>query len=149
MIGYLRDFGFKYNFIAESFETSLPWKDVSRMCTAVNKRIIDDCKRHGIKKQPFISYRVTQVYDTGAVVYIYFGFLYFGLKDPVAVYSEIEDAARDEIMKYGGCISHHHGVGKLRKKFLPRSIGQTGVELIKGLKKTVDPNNIFATGNLI
>jgi alkyldihydroxyacetonephosphate synthase len=30
-------------------------------------------------------------------------------------------------MKYGGCISHHHGVGKLRKKFLPRSIGNTGV----------------------
>ena len=38
-IGYLRDFGFKYNFIAESFETSIPWKDVSKMCTAVTKRI--------------------------------------------------------------------------------------------------------------
>lgn len=87
MIGYLRDFGFKYNFIAESFQTSLPWKDVGKMCTAVNKRIVDDCKRHGIKRQPFISYRVTQVYDTGAVVYVYFGFLYHGLADPVAVYS--------------------------------------------------------------
>lgn len=39
MIGYIRDFGMKYNFIAESFETSIPWKDVSKMCTAVNKRI--------------------------------------------------------------------------------------------------------------
>jgi alkyldihydroxyacetonephosphate synthase len=87
MIGYLRDFGFKYNFIAESFETSLPWKDVSRMCQAVNKRIIDDCKRHGVKREPFISYRVTQVYDTGAVVYVYFGFLLHGIQDPVAVYS--------------------------------------------------------------
>lgn len=149
MIGYLRDFGFKYNFIAESFETSLPWKDVAKMCTAVNKRIVDDCKRLGVKREPFISYRVTQVYDTGAVVYVYFGFLYHGLQDPVAVYSEVEDAARDEIMKYGGCISHHHGVGKLRKKFLPRSIGNTGIELIRGVKNTVDPTNIFATGNLI
>jgi alkyldihydroxyacetonephosphate synthase len=52
-------------------------------------------------------------------------------------------------MKYGGCISHHHGVGKLRKKFLPRSIGDTGIQLLKGVKNTVDPNNIFATGNLI
>lgn len=52
-------------------------------------------------------------------------------------------------MKYGGCISHHHGVGKLRKKFLPRSIGETGVEMLRGLKRTMDPNNIFATGNLI
>jgi alkyldihydroxyacetonephosphate synthase len=52
-------------------------------------------------------------------------------------------------MKYGGCISHHHGVGKLRKKFLPKSIGNTGIELLKGVKRTLDPNNIFATGNLI
>lgn len=119
------------------------------MCTAVNKRIISECKKHGVQKEPFISSRVTQVYDTGAVVYVYFGFLYYGLKDPVGVYSQVEDAARDEIMKYGGSISHHHGIGKLRKKFLPRSIGDTGIELLKGIKKTVDPNNIFATGNLI
>ncbi len=39
MIGYLRDFSLKYNFIAESFETSVPWKDVSKMCSAVAKRI--------------------------------------------------------------------------------------------------------------
>lgn len=90
-----------------------------------------------------------QVYDTGACVYIYFGFIYQGLADPVAVYTEIEDAARDEIMKYGGCISHHHGVGKLRKKFMPRSIGNTGIDILKGLKKTIDPENVFATGNLI
>lgn len=61
MIGYLRDFGFRYNFIAESFETSLPWKDVTKMCSAVSKRISSECKRHGIKKEPFLSSRVTQV----------------------------------------------------------------------------------------
>jgi alkyldihydroxyacetonephosphate synthase len=27
----------------------------------------------------------------------------------VKCYSEIEDAAREEIMKNGGSISHHHG----------------------------------------
>ena len=64
-------------------------------------------------------------------------------------YSEIEDAARDEIMKYGGSISHHHGVGKLRKKFMNRSVGETGINILKGLKSTIDPNNTFATGNLV
>jgi alkyldihydroxyacetonephosphate synthase len=52
-------------------------------------------------------------------------------------------------MKHGGSISHHHGVGKLRKKFLVKSIGETGVNMIKGLKATIDPQNIFATGNLV
>jgi alkyldihydroxyacetonephosphate synthase len=82
-------------------------------------------------------------------VYIYFGFGIEGLKDPLGSYSEIEDAARDEIMKYGGCISHHHGVGKLRKKFMPSSVGATGIEIIKGLKHAIDPSNVFATGNLV
>lgn len=35
-----------------------------------------------------------KVYDTGACVYIYFGFIYQGLSDPVAAYSQIEDSAR-------------------------------------------------------
>jgi alkyldihydroxyacetonephosphate synthase len=61
MIGYIRDFGLKYNFIAESFETSIPWKDVSKMCAAVSKRISTECKRHGVKREPFLSTRVTQV----------------------------------------------------------------------------------------
>eukprot|EP01016_Furgasonia_blochmanni_P000337 TRINITY_DN1004_c0_g2_i10.p2 TRINITY_DN1004_c0_g2~~TRINITY_DN1004_c0_g2_i10.p2 ORF type:complete len:136 (-),score=53.87 TRINITY_DN1004_c0_g2_i10:62-469(-) len=93
------------------------------------------------------AYRVTQLYETGAAIYVYFAFVYYGLQDPVRVYSEVEDAARDEIMKCGGSISHHHGVGKLRKKFLPRSIGDTGIKALEGVKKVFDPNNIFANGS--
>lgn len=52
-------------------------------------------------------------------------------------------------MKLGGCISHHHGVGKLRKKFMPRSVGPLGIDILKGVKQTIDPTNIFATGNLV
>lgn len=38
----------------------------------------------------FGHFRVTQVYDTGACVYFYFGFRYVGIKDPVKVYESIE-----------------------------------------------------------
>ena len=53
-----------------------------------------------------------------------------GLKDPIHDYLEIEKAARDEVMKNGGSISHHHGkvwllvyvlgVGKIRKMFIKK-----------------------------
>jgi len=72
-----------------------------------------------------------------------------GLKDPLKVYMEIEDEARDEVMKCGGSISHHHGIGKLRKKFMTRSIQDNGIQILKGVKKMIDPTNIFANGNLI
>ena len=57
------------------------------MCEAVSKRIKDDCKRLGVKKEPFISFRVTQLYDIGACVYVYFGFYHYGLENPIEVYS--------------------------------------------------------------
>ena len=110
MIAYLRDYALRFSFIAESFETSVAWKNVPALCKNVKERILNECEKKGVIGKPFASFRVTQLYDTGAAVYIYFGFLYKGLADPVQTYSDIEDAARDEIMKNGGCISHHHGM---------------------------------------
>ena len=39
MIAYLRDFGMNYHFIAESFETSVPWSNVLLVCERVKKRV--------------------------------------------------------------------------------------------------------------
>lgn len=52
-------------------------------------------------------------------------------------------------MKNGGCISHHHGVGKLRKRFMKDSVGELGIEMIKAVKERVDPKNIFGCGNVV
>lgn len=68
-------------------------------------------------KHFMISCRVTQTYDVGCCVYFYFGFNFEGIEDPVEVYHIIEERARDEIIASGGSISHHHGIGKLRKKW--------------------------------
>jgi len=52
-------------------------------------------------------------------------------------------------MKAGGSLSHHHGVGKLRKPFMKKAIGEPAIEILKGLQKTVDPKGILANRNLI
>lgn len=108
-IAYLRDIAMAHSFIAESFETSVPWSNVLNLCEKTKERVENECKKWGVKGKPFTSFRLTQVYETGATIYVYFGFRYDGIKDPVKAYSEIEDAARDEVMKCGGSISHHHG----------------------------------------
>jgi len=64
-------------------------------------------------------------------------------------YEAIEDAARDEVMLAGGCISHHHGVGKLRKKFISRTATPNTFEWQNALKDKIDPKNIFAINNTI
>ncbi len=59
VIAYLRDFGFDYGFIAESFETSVPWKNLNNLINNVSKRISDELKKRGLKTSPFVSSRVT------------------------------------------------------------------------------------------
>jgi len=149
VIAYLRDFGFNYNFIAESFETSITWDAVLPMCEGVKRRIFESCAAHGVKSTPFVSCRVTQTYDCGAAVYFYFGFEHAELKDPVGAFTAVENDARDEIMAHGGSISHHHGVGKHRRQWMQETVSATGVHLLKGIKDTLDPQNVFGNGNLI
>ena len=62
-------------------------------------------------------------------------------------YEIIENAARDEVMKCGGCISHHHGVGKIRKRFMERTMSDMALEWNTKIKEAVDPNNIFGINN--
>ena len=40
-------------------------------------------------------------------------------KDPVGVFTSVENDAREAILALGGSLSHHHGVGKHRQKWLP------------------------------
>lgn len=118
VIAYLRDFGQNHHFMAESFETAVPWDKMTNMIEKVNKRIMDSCRQRGVNSHIFCSSRVTQVYETGACVYLYFGFNYKEMDDPIEVYEGVENDAREEILNCGGSLSHHHGVGKIRKAFL-------------------------------
>jgi alkyldihydroxyacetonephosphate synthase len=82
---------------------------------------------------------------------VYFGFGYTGIPNDqvVKIYEAVEDECRDEIIKNGGSISHHHGVGKIRKRYVKRMIAPLGVEVLRKVKETVDPNNIMAINNTI
>jgi alkyldihydroxyacetonephosphate synthase len=64
VIAYLRDFAANYNFMAESFATSVPWNNVVHLFTNVKEKIYESCRSKGIDSKIFVSFRVTQVYET-------------------------------------------------------------------------------------
>ncbi|OAF67782.1 Alkyl-DHAP synthase [Intoshia linei] len=147
-IAYIRDLALKTNIVAESFETSAPWDKVDKLISNVKQRIHEECKKYEISN-PFVSARVTQLYDEGACIYFYLGlYMVPSIEDPIHIYEQIEMLARDEIIANGGCISHHHGVGTIRKKWYKTTISETAHDVLKSVKKKLDPNNIFANGNL-
>ncbi|XP_058813417.1 alkyldihydroxyacetonephosphate synthase-like [Topomyia yanbarensis] len=149
VVAYIRDFAWDLNIVGESFETSIAWDKCISLCTNVKACVVRECKKRGIKYFVF-SNRVTQSYDDGCCVYFYLLFKHLDIpEDSLKMFMEIEEVARDEILACGGTLSHHHGVGKLRSKWYPACVSQTGVGIYKAVKKELDPKNIFAAGNLV
>ncbi|HAN32433.1 MAG TPA: oxidase [Myxococcales bacterium] len=146
-IAYIRDFVMNFHVIAESFETSVPWSQTISLCDRVKKRLFDEHQARGLPGKPFVTCRVTQVYPTGVAVYFYFAFSYKGVENPTKVYLELEHIAREEILAAGGSISHHHGVGKIRKAFLPDIMSEGGLSFNREAKRAFDPQGIFGTQN--
>uniref|UniRef100_A0A3Q2SZP1 Alkylglycerone-phosphate synthase n=1 Tax=Fundulus heteroclitus TaxID=8078 RepID=A0A3Q2SZP1_FUNHE len=58
-------------------------------------------------------------------------------------------AAREEVLANGGSLSHHHGVGKLRKEWMRETVSTVGMGMLQSVKDYVDPNNIFGNRNLL
>ena len=52
------------------------------------------------------------------------------------------------VKKYKGSLSGEHGDGRLRGEFIPLMIGDQNYELVKQIKQSWDPNNIFNKGKI-
>ncbi|MFZ2286677.1 MAG: FAD-linked oxidase C-terminal domain-containing protein [Bacteroidales bacterium] len=72
------------------------------------------------------------------------------LKDPDDIrtfHGLAEDIAR-LVKKYRGSLSGEHGDGRLRGEFIPLMLGPHNYGLLKELKKTWDPHNLFNPGKI-
>ena len=58
VIAYLRDIGFKYSWVAESFETSCPWANVSALTRNVEAVIRKECSDRGFGDRVWVTFRV-------------------------------------------------------------------------------------------
>jgi alkyldihydroxyacetonephosphate synthase len=146
-IAYIRDFVASFHVIGETFETSVPWSKIQRVCRAVEDRAREEHKRHGLPGKFYVSYRITQLYHTGVCIYFMYGIYTKGVPRPDEVYARIEHALRETIMENGGSISHHHGVGKIRKDFMKETLSPASIEFLRRVKGCLDPHNVFAIRN--
>jgi alkyldihydroxyacetonephosphate synthase len=49
----------------------------------------------------------------------------------------------------GGTLIHHHGVGRLKSRFLAEDLGTTGVDTLTRIKAALDPAGIMNPGVLL
>jgi len=69
-------------------------------------------------------------------------------KDQAKRAEQAVDELFDATLKLGGTITGEHGVGITKMKYLPREIGPLELEIMKGIKKVFDPDNILNPGKI-
>lgn len=85
------------------------------------------------------------------------GNIHFNVSQPVgsdkaaflARWHEMNEVVHAITLKYGGSVSAEHGIGVLKRDLLPRVKDSVALELMRTLKKTLDPNNILNPGKVI
>jgi alkyldihydroxyacetonephosphate synthase len=64
-----------------------------------------------------------------------------------AYYRAVWNAGQREALNMDASLSHHHGVGLNRAKFVGQALG-TGLEVLQSVKDALDPNGILNPGKL-
>ena len=69
-------------------------------------------------------------------------------KEDVVLFRKITTETAELVKKYKGSFSGEHGDGIVRAEFIPLMIGEQNYQLLRRIKKTFDPNNIFNKGKI-
>jgi FAD/FMN-containing dehydrogenase len=85
------------------------------------------------------------------------GNLHFNVTQPkgvdgqafLALYDEMNVAVFDIVARYGGSIAAEHGVGQHKRKLLPRYKDPVALELMRTLKRAIDPKGIMNPGKVL
>jgi FAD/FMN-containing dehydrogenase len=64
-------------------------------------------------------------------------------------WDEVNAAVFQVVAKFGGSVSAEHGIGVLKRDLLPKVKDPVAIELMRTLKRTLDPKNILNPGKVL
>jgi glycolate oxidase len=63
--------------------------------------------------------------------------------------ASIRAALYDDVVRRGGVISGEHGIGLIKKGFLQMNVGSAQVEVMRSIKRALDPDGILNPGKIL
>jgi alkyldihydroxyacetonephosphate synthase len=139
------DYYIERGIILDTIEVSAPWDKIGGIYRDVVQAIPPDPETGILGASGHSSH----VYRTGVNLYFTFAAI---PKDPQAmsgIYHECWRRVMEATSAGGGGIAHHHGIGRLRKSYLPLDLGDGGSGLLRSLKQALDPTGFMNPGVLI
>jgi FAD/FMN-containing dehydrogenase len=85
------------------------------------------------------------------------GNIHFNVSQPIgadkqaflARWTEANDLVHGVVAKYSGSISAEHGIGQLKRDLLPKVKDPVALELMRAIKKTLDPKGVLNPGKVL
>ncbi|MCK6540718.1 MAG: FAD-binding oxidoreductase, partial [Anaerolineales bacterium] len=145
---YLRNTLWDCGVAIDTLETALPWSQVREASVAIPQSIVEAMAKHDERVLAFTH--LSHVYRDGASVYT--TYLFRRTPDPdelLARWQDMKGAASLVIQKHGGTISHQHGVGMDHAPYLPAEKGALGMDALRAVMKSFDPDGMMNPGKLV
>jgi len=129
---------------SETIEVAVSWSQALKVYRAMVEEI-----RAAMGPQGVVFGHVAHAYPTGPDIYMVV------LQGKALPGRTLEDshaamvrAAASAALRAGATLSHHHGIGTLRRDFLEQELGPAGFRLLKGLAVLFDEKAILNPGKL-
>lgn len=142
---YLRDALLDAGALVETLETVAFWSALPGLYAAVTAALRETLTALGTP--PAVLCHISHAYSSGASLYLTVACAQ--LADPIAQWRAAKAAAGEAILAAGGSITHHHGVGADHRELYPREVGALGVEVVRAVKRTLDPAGVLNPGILL
>lgn len=129
-------------FIFDTIEVSSGWKKALKLYTAIILAMRE------VRGVVVASAHASHFYPQGVCFYFTFGGAPPKKMMPFEFYETVWDAIMEACIENGGSISHHHGIGIIRAKWLKEEM-QERMKMLRTIKKAVDPHHIMNPGKMV
>jgi alkyldihydroxyacetonephosphate synthase len=131
---YMREDLNDYGILIDTLEASVTWDNLHRLHegvrTFVKSRSGTICMTHA-----------SHFYPQGTNLY----FIFIARMD-MNEYVTFQSGIVDQMVKFGGTMSHHHGVGRLLAPWMENHLGKEQMSVLRAVKQHFDPHNIMNPG---
>src|SRR5947209_4754388 len=127
-------------FVVDTMEVAARWRDLPKMYAEATQAI------QAVDGTLAASAHLSHSYPDGACLY----FTFAGQIEPdgrEAYYRAAWDAGTRAVLAAGGALSHHHGVGLNRARFVREALGEA-FDVLAAVKTALDPHGILNPGKL-
>lgn len=124
----------------DTMEIKAPWSRITEIYHETTKAMSE------IEGTRTATAHISHAYPDGAGLYFMFGGRP-AVADRPRWYRDVWNAGARTVLRLGGNLSHHHGIGLGRARFMAESLG-AGLDTLAAVKHALDPKGILNPGKL-